>query len=106
MEEVKIGQDGFVRQATVSYKDTSHDDPADWIHRTVERPVRNMVKLFHIEDTSLLEDIQAVFKLSNEILEGERLSFDNQEEAYEETQTRTDDHFDDAVQDHVDDDDF
>ena len=78
VEEVKLGQDGYVRQVTVAYKDTSNDEPADWTHRTVERPVRNIVKLFNIEDTTLLEDIQAVFRLSAKKLEEEKLSFDNE----------------------------
>ena len=76
VEDVKVGQDGYVRQVTVAYKDTSSDEPDDWIHRTVERPVRNIIKLFHIDDTTLLEDIQAVFELSTKLLEEQKLSYD------------------------------
>ena len=83
VEEVKLGQDGYVRQVTVAYKDTAHEDASDWVHRAVDRPVRNMIKLFHIDDTSLLEDIQAVFKLSAKILEEEKLSFDDHNQVEE-----------------------
>ena len=81
VEEVRIGEDGYVRQAVIAYKDTTGDDPSDWVHRSVERPVRNIVKLFHIDETSLMEDIQAVHELSKKFLEKEKMSFDeNQEE--------------------------
>ena len=83
VEEVKLGQDGYVRQVTVAYKDTTHEDASDWVHRAVDRPVRNMIKLFHIDDTSLLEDIQAVFKLSAKILEEEKLSFNDNNQVEE-----------------------
>ena len=48
---VTIGWDGYVRVITVAYKDTASDGPGDWTHRTVERPTKNLVKLFHLEDT-------------------------------------------------------
>ena len=41
VDDVKFGPDGYVRRFTVAYKDTSAKDPADWSHRTVDRPVRN-----------------------------------------------------------------
>ena len=39
VEKVKLGADGFVREVIVSYKDTSSENPDDWIHRAVSRPV-------------------------------------------------------------------
>ena len=79
VEEVKIGADGYVRQARIAYKDTSGSDNAsDWVHRTVERPVRNIVKLFHIEDTTLMDEIQAIHKHSKKLLEEEEMSFDDE----------------------------
>ena len=54
VEKVKVGADGFVRQVTISYTDTAADNPEDWLHRTVERPVRNIVKISHIDDLYLL----------------------------------------------------
>ena len=74
VEEVKVGDDGFVRKAKIAYKDSSSDNPEDWMHRTVNRPVRNIVKLFHVDDTSLLADIQSVLDLSAEILEEQKIS--------------------------------
>ena len=35
IEDTKIGKDGFVREATVAYKDSSGDTPEDWTHRCV-----------------------------------------------------------------------
>ena len=100
VEGVKIGEDGFVRQAVIAYKDTSSDDPSDWIHRTVERPVRNLVKLFHIDDTTLMDDIQAVHDASQKILDREKISFDENIETIER-----EDFFDniDPVEDVLDD---
>ena len=77
VEEVKIGKDGYVRQAVIAYKDTTGEDASDWMHRTVERPVRNIVKLFHIEDTTLMDELQAIHKLSKKLLEQEKISFDD-----------------------------
>ena len=76
VEEVKIGRDGCVRDATVAYKDTTSDNSEDWIHRTVDRPVRNLVKLFHLDDTCLMDDINSVHKLAKEILNKEKISYD------------------------------
>ena len=93
VEEVKLGSDGYVRSVSVAYKDTSSDEPADWSHRTVDRPVRNIIKLFHIEDTSLLDDIQAVFKLTTKMLEEQKLSF-NDHSKPEEPKTTCENPFD------------
>ena len=49
VESVKVGADGFGRQVTISYTDISSDNPEDWLHRSVDRPVRNIVKIMHIE---------------------------------------------------------
>ena len=68
VEQVDVGRDGYVREAIIAYKDTSGDDASDWLHRTVSRPVRNITKLFHVNDTSLMEDITSIFNLSQEIL--------------------------------------
>ena len=71
VELVKIGRDGCVREATIGYKDVSSDDPDDWLHRTVDRPVRNIVKLFHIDDTCLMDDIKDVHDVAKKILDQE-----------------------------------
>ena len=75
IEQVKIGDDGYVRQALIAYKDTSGDEPADWTHRTVERPARKIVKLFHINDTTLMDDIKAVHENAKKLLLQEEISF-------------------------------
>ena len=87
VEAVKIGKDGYVREATIAYKNASSDDPSDWTHRTVDRPVRNMVKLFHIDDTCLMDDIRAVNELTKKILEKENLSFDDTPEIVDQFKT-------------------
>ena len=75
IEAVDVGRDGFVRVAKVAYKDASSDDTDDWVLRTVERPVRNMVKLFHLEDTSLMDDLNAVYNEAKEILMEDNISW-------------------------------
>ena len=74
VEEVKFGEDGFVREALVSYKDTSSDEPADWVTRSVNRPVRNMVKLFRLEDTTIMDDIRDVHDSAQKILDEKKMS--------------------------------
>ena len=91
VEEVIIGRDGFVREATIAYKDTSSNEPDDWIHRTVSRPVRNMVKLFHLDDTCLMNDLDAVHKLAQEILDEDKISYEDKEEFFDENFTKVED---------------
>ena len=75
VEEVKVGQDGLVREVNISYKDTEGDDPSDWMFRSVNRPVRNIVKLFNIEDTCLMDDINEVHKLCKDLLKKNKISY-------------------------------
>ena len=79
VEEVKVGQDGFVREATVSYKDVSSNEPTDWMFRTVNRPVRNMVKLFNVDDTTLMDDIKSIHDLAQKILMKKKISYEESE---------------------------
>ena len=74
VESVKLGSDGYVRKVVVSYKDTSSDNYQDWQHRTVERPVRNVVKLFHVDDTSFMDTIREAYKLAQQILDAKEIS--------------------------------
>ena len=74
VEEVDVGRDGFVREATISYRDTSSDDPQDWAHRTVSRPIRNMCKLFNIDDTCFMDTLNDVFKLAEKVLSSDDIS--------------------------------
>ena len=61
-------------------QDVSSDDAEDWFSRTVERPVRNMVQLFHLEDTSLMDDLNSVYNEAREILEAEKISYSQGED--------------------------
>ena len=72
LENITIGKDGYVRHAVISYKDVSGDCLEDWAHRSVERPVRNIIKLFNIEETSLMEDIKSARRLALRILDSNR----------------------------------
>ena len=72
VERVTLSKDGFVRHAVILYKDVSGDCPEDWAHRSVERPVRNIIKLFNIQETSLMEDIKAARNLALRILDSNR----------------------------------
>ena len=66
IDEVHISRDGLVRGVDVSYKlvDPGYDEAR---HMVVQRPVKQIVKLFHISDTSLIDDIAKVRKISEEI---------------------------------------
>ena len=74
VEQVDIGTDGYARQVTIAYKDTTGDDASNWRHRTVDRPTRNICKLFHINDTCLMDDIQEVYRVSKDLMEKEKMS--------------------------------
>ena len=76
VEEVKLGQDGYVREATISYKDVSSNEPDDWMYRTVVRPVRNMVKLFNVEDTTFMDDMNRIQRLAKETLDKNKISYE------------------------------
>ena len=84
IEEVKIGDDGYVRKVRVAYKDTSAQDSDDWIHRSVDRPVRNIVKIMNIEETSFMDDINDVHKLAQKMMNGQEDPIDNYPEAAED----------------------
>ena len=69
VEFVTISRDGLVREVGISYKYKDFDDDT-WSHNTVERPVKAVVKLCNIEDTSILEDMAQVKELVEKILKG------------------------------------
>ena len=69
VEYVNIGRDGKVREIGISFK--TMDDDGDWKHSVVERPVRAVVKLMNIEDTSIIENMKKVEELVKIILEKE-----------------------------------
>ena len=66
VEDCMESRDGKVRKVLIGYKyDT---EQGERLFRTVERPVRECVKLYNIEDTSLFEDIARVREISKKIL--------------------------------------
>ena len=66
IDEVHEGRDGLVRGVDVSYKlvEPGKDNAR---HMVVQRPVKQIVKLFHISDTSLINDIAKVKKVTETI---------------------------------------
>ena len=62
IEAVKVGRDGYVREATIAYKNVVSDDPEDWSHRTV--------------DTCLMDDIKEVHDVAKKVLKEEVISND------------------------------
>ena len=71
VEFVNISKDGKARTVGVSYKHDTEDGERKF--SIVERPVRECIKLMNIEDTSLLDDIKAVQKVSKELLENDKI---------------------------------
>ena len=63
-----MGEDNMVRKVGISYKQINIDT-LDGEINVVERPVRECVRLFNIEDTSLLDDIQAVRVAAGKLLD-------------------------------------
>ena len=58
MEYTIVSKDKKVRTVGVSYKHDTESGKKEF--RIVERPVRQMIKLMNIEDTTLIEDIRKV----------------------------------------------
>ena len=67
MEDVRLGKDQRVRDVLIAYK-IMNEEADDWRHATVWRPVRECIKLFHVEDTSFLENMKLVRLKAEEIM--------------------------------------
>ena len=65
VETVKFGRDDKVREVNVANKTIKEDH---WTHNVVTRPVRQIIKLFEIGDTTFGEDMNAVHRAAKEIL--------------------------------------
>ena len=67
VDAVHVGRDDLVRGLDISYKlvDPGKNEAR---HIVVQRPVKQVVKLFNISDTSLLSDITKVRHLTEEII--------------------------------------
>ena len=74
VEYAVTGRDGKVRSVGISYKtmmennDKVYNEDMEWKNSMIERPVRAVVKLMNVEDTSLLEDMRKVQELVKEII--------------------------------------
>ena len=64
VEQVKVGRDGVVREICVTYK---HEN--DGTCMVVERPVRNIVKLFHLDDTCLMDQIKQIEVFAKDLVD-------------------------------------
>ena len=65
IDSVKTGRDGKVREVYVSYKIMKDDG---WTHNTIRRPVRKIVKLFELKDTSFADEMKAVRLAAQDVL--------------------------------------
>ena len=65
VEQVRPSRDGLVRECIILYKSTGETDRMI----TVDRPARELVKLFNVEDSGLFEDIENARSISKHVLE-------------------------------------
>ena len=79
VEDVKVGKDGCVREVLIAYK-IMEEDENSWRHSTVWRPVRECLKLFHVDDTTFMDDMREIRVKAEEIL------FQKKEESREVTE--------------------
>ena len=71
VEFVMTSKDNKVRKVGVSYKQVNEEGEGEI--NVVERPVRDCVKLFHIDDTTLLDDLKAVREAATKILDEQKV---------------------------------
>ena len=64
VEQVRRGRDGRVRECQILYKSTGESDRMIM----VERPVREVIRLFNMEDTTFFEDLENARRLSQDVL--------------------------------------
>ena len=67
VELVRTGRDGQVRECIITYKSIGATDRM----LTVERPVREVIKLFNVEDTTLFADIKKARALAEAVIKEE-----------------------------------
>ena len=67
MDSVKVSRDDKIREVNVAYK-ILKEGKEGWSHSVVSRPVRELVKLYEIGDTTFAEDMANVYKASRDIL--------------------------------------
>ena len=71
MEYTIVSKDKKVRTVGVSYKHDTESGKKEF--RIVERPVRQMIKLMNIEDTTLIEDIRKVHESAKRKIREQKL---------------------------------
>ena len=64
IDSIRISRDGLTRDCIIIYKSIDETDSM----LTVQRPTREVVKLFNVEDTSLYEDIENARRIAEEII--------------------------------------
>ena len=64
VDSIRISRDGLTRDCIIIYKSIGETDSM----LTVQRPTREVVKLFNVEDTSLYEDIENARRIAEEII--------------------------------------
>ena len=76
VDSVDVGRDGLVRGVYISYKavDVGKEDAR---HTVIQRPVKQVVKLFHINDTTLLSDITKVKQITEKIIKKKNMQDDD-----------------------------
>ena len=67
VELIRRGRDGLARECVILYKSIGSTDRM----LTVERPIREVVRLFNVEDTSLFTDIARAKALAESVLKEE-----------------------------------
>ena len=63
VEHVKVGRDGVVHEVDVAFK---HE--LDGTSSVVQRPARNLIKLFHLDDTPLMSQIKEIEEFARDLL--------------------------------------
>ena len=76
VESVRLGRDDKVREVNVSHK-IIKEGLSNWTHSVVTRPVREIIKLFEIKDTTFAEEMKAAHKAAELILKkrGEKINY-------------------------------
>ena len=90
VENVIPSRDKKIRTVEIGYKYDSEN--GERVFKTVERPVRQIVKLMEVNDTSLLDDIKNVQKEAKKIFDSHKLV--TPDEICEVTSITTDKQFD------------
>ena len=67
IDSVKKGRDDKIREVNIANK-ILKEDSDEWRHNVVTRPVRELVKLFEVGDTTFAEDVASVQAAAREIL--------------------------------------